>query len=628
MSKFPRLPQDDSSSFDLPNRVSGFLDSYSGRYSNPFDIPNSQYSQPGSFISPFTDLESAQLHIERLSMKIEDLYSSLSSVRNFKKNRSRTEKSTSLVVVDANKPLIYSIECRLSELYQFKDDLEKFIKKVESNFLFSGFVSFGKLNLELRVRQRDSPFINKDQIFQEFKKFNQSLEVKAQKEDKKKEFFWEFFKEIEESTRQRYEEMTFDLTFIRKKEGKEDKKIRFVADMEGKLFNKYKVEEDAKLKELDWQIMMANIKKSYYQDQLKQLTSREQDLTRISRNITEKTLESVKQKAQLEEDLEDFEVLKYNQKVMFNEKVECINTTLQFIEDCKIDLPQNSKINETYKESVRSPEKIEDEIAQLERQLKDLEHEYRTSRHQQSIESYQMNANRVKNNIMNLKSLLAMQKTERTSSALRNQISKLDKQIDTVPESPKMKNSFISSSSDTSLKGIKKLPHHPLPSAIRVSPLKKLEITTPKLNMSDFKNTPSRRSPGIPESPKLETPMSRQLRVKEQLLLEREEELEKDEKKLQELWRRVPQGEEMIPVLQKEIFEYRKKKMELFKHQDQLEREKQEWRDHMKKLEEKETKIKIKQNKLLEDKTKFEQKRQPLIEKLDWLCLRLSEGLE
>ena len=234
--------------------------------------------------------------------------------------------------------------------------------------------------------------------------------------------------------------------------------------------------------------------------------------------------------------------------------------------------------------------------------------------------------NRVKNSLLNLKSLHALQRNEKTSTAVRHNFNKYEKQLDNSTDSTNSKHSLISNFSDSNLK-LKKMPPHPLPASIRFSPLRKLEISTTKLNVSDL-NTPSKKSPlRMPDSPRHDTQSNKYIRIKEQLLREREDELEMEEKKLQEILMETPEGQELIPVLQKEIFEYRNLKKSLFKDKDSLEKEKNDLRDTLKKIEMKEKKIQDAKNSLNYQKSQSEQAKIMITGKLEWLKKMLIENL-
>jgi chromosome segregation ATPase len=116
------------------------------------------------------------------------------------------------------------------------------------------------------------------------------------------------------------------------------------------------------------------------------------------------------------------------------------------------------------------------------------------------------------------------------------------------------------------------------------------------------------------------------LRKKEEILREKEEELKMEENKLQEVWMNVPEGKEMIPVIQFEIFEYRKLRKEVYLKIEGVEREKNEWRERFRTLEQKERDLKENEWKLRDQVAEFKQNKAKIVEKLEWLKKKLMQN--
>ena len=612
-----------SNTLDLPN--------VSGRGGDSFDSINSSYiyneghkytdfellNHPDNF----DNLDSALGKIEKLSMQLEDCLSVLSSAPFVRKQaKALTAKTSVFKVIDPLKPAFLSIECRLSELYQFRDDIEKVIQKVESDFFYVSKLAIGKLNLELKVKQRDSPMINKGKIAQTLTEIErEAKEVTSKSKDF--EFFNNFFVELQERMYENAE--SFDMVFVKSNE-KPDKKLKFVSEVENRLFSVYKAEEDTKLRELEWQIMTVNIKKSVYNDQLKKLAAREQELSKYSQSIRRDTLKNAKDRQMLEEQLETCEEQKIQNEQLFNHKVECINETLEMLSEFSFEA--TSSPGDILTEAAKSPKIMTDEIQSLEKQLKDLEHEFRNSKHPESLEALQTKITRIKSSILNYKSIQALQKTERTSSALRQHMNRIEKQMDNSIEAPG-KGSFMSSGSESSLKTVKKLPQHPLPASIRMSPLRKLEAPQAKFNFNANEvRTPTRgKKMFVGESPRSVT--SGNIRVLEVLLKEKEEELEAEEKKIQEMWLENLDDSRLVQRLQMEISEYRRKRDENFKIRENLERDRAEVMERVKGIETKEIEIAEIKKEIEEQKQRFDEFKKPISDKLQWLKEMLVKDL-
>jgi hypothetical protein len=419
------------------------------------------------------------------------------------------------------------------------------------------------------------------------------------------------------------------MVFVKSNENKGEKKLKFVNEVENKLFNVYKAEEDTKLRELEWQIMTVNIKKSVYNDQLKKLAAREQELSKFSQTVRKDTLKNAKERQCLEEELELCEEQRISNERLFNYKVECINETLDMLQECRFEIA--SSPHDIMIEVARSPKVMNDEIQALEKQLKDLEFEFRNSKHPESLEALQTKITRIKSSILNYKSIQALQKTERTSSALRNNMSRIEKQMDNSIEMPAAnKNSFMSSGSESSFKAVKKLPQHPLPAAIRMSPLRKLDVPQTKFNFNEVR-TPTRGKVKTltSESPRSgASAISGNIRVLEVLLKEKEEELEAEEKKIQEMWLENLEDSRLVQRLQMEISEYRRKRDENFKLREHLERDKSDLQERLKGIELKELEIAEIKKEINEQKQRFDDFKKPICEKLEWLKEMLIKDIK
>lgn len=604
---------------------------YSGiSHSNRFEFERSVDYPGQNTLSP----NEAQLNLERLSMKLEDYLSVLSAPNKFIRDKAKTQipskfQGTNQSELKKSRLNLTSeqvsqyIECRLSELYNFRADLEKFIKLIETESAIYGKIYFGGLKLDIKLKANDSPFVSKKAIFETFS--NQNSRKFLKHEENEKAFYDDYFSIVEGEMTQSFAEMASDIYFV--KASQEEFRSKFLVEMRDFSLGKFKADEEIKQKEIEWHLAEIQSKKANYFEKMKQLTEKETDLKRLSKRISEQTVKNVKDRENLEYLIEDFEAQKYNEELFFNKKIEYINEVLQLIEDSKCGSPSPvlKKVNSQMPPV--SPNNVVKDIKCLENKLKQLETEYKTSRVPENLESIQTNMTRVKSSLLNLKSLNALQKNERTSSAIRNNLNRLDKPIDNSYDSTKSKNSLASNHSESSLKHIK-LPHHPLPASIRISPLRKLEVSTSKLNVSELNTPTNRRLQNFPsESPKQDLQITKQLRVKEQIIREREEELEIEEKKLQEIWAQTPQGKELIPVVQQEIFEYRRLKKEIFALRESLEKEKDSFQERLKKIDLKEQKVQSLEEELARQKADFEVMKKNIDSKLDWLKKMLIEGL-
>ena len=579
---------------------------------------------------------SMQIELERVSMKLEDSYGFIQNSKITNEDRAKMHdkskddsKNESDIrkgrINSTNQEMLIGIECRLAELYQFKEDIELFIKRVENESNVYSNIYFGGLKLNIKVITEDSPFPTKKYISQEVS--NNAYRKFSEKGTYLNDFSFldGYFNTIEEDMTNSFKHIKSDIFFI--KGATEEFSSKFIVEMQKYATDKFKAGEASRLKEVEWHMAEIKSKKSNYNDKIKLLEIKESDLQRFSKRISEQTVKNVKESENLECMVEDFEARKYNQELLFNKKIEYINEALQIIEDSKCEV-LSPDMKPPTQEPIMSPKKVTDDIKTLENKLMQLEKEYKTSRVPENLESLQTSMNRIKNSLLNLKSLNVLQKNERTSSAIRNNLNRMDKPIDNSTDFTNSRNSLASNHSDTNLKLHKKLPHNLLPASIRISPLRKLEISTSKVNVSELNPHNKRKSSlTVMESPRNDLQASKHLRVKELILREREEELEIEEKKLQEIWSNTPQGREMIPVLQQEVFEYRKMRQELYHQRDALAKDQEVASEKIKRIELKEGKIKAIKKDLVQQKIKFELEKKPVAEKLDWLKNMLMENL-
>jgi hypothetical protein len=509
----------------------------------------------------------------------------------------------------------YKIECQLSQLHQLKDDLENFIKSVESNCEPKAKIKFGDLDLDIKVTSVDTLYSDKSQISQEFSKV--SLKDYTDNFVALPGLFQEYFKTIESDS---YDCYISNSSFFKIKI---NPNIKFITEYEKRLESNLKSQLNTKINELEWEIQKTKSKKANWSSKLKALEAKENDLQRFSKNISDQTVKIAKEKEALEYEIESFERIKYSNSIIFNQKVEYINETLKVIEDAEYESLLGTLIG-----SNSSQDHLKDDTKALENQLKKLENEFRFSKFPENIESLQTNINRVKNSLLNLKSLDTLQKTERTSSIIRNNISKIEKNLDTSTDCTVSRTSFVSNHSDTPKSKPQKIFHHPLPASIRNSPLKKLEIATPIVKPSELTGLSKRQSPfPISATPKNSADTNKYNRVKEQILREREEDLETEELKLQSIWMNVPEGKLMIPLIQNEISEYRNLKKDLLVQKELIEKEKSDLRERFRSIEASENETKEIKADVLAQQIKFEKVKKTLFEKLEWLKNMLIEHL-
>lgn len=535
------------------------------------------------------------------------------------------------------------VECSLMDLYQLIEDTRKIIMFVESAVKSTGRLSLGNFKIDVRVIANDSPFVEKELSASQFlydNVYEKQPDCFCRINGKKKNDFnsvVKFFPSMENDMYMAFNKIEkFDdlhHNFTIKNPQETQCKSAIIMELEYKMLKKSKLEEKEKVTELEWQCNQAKLKKSYFFNKSKRISAKEDELRKLSKAISEETVKNAKERQNLELKTEELLSLHNQYQVLFNQKVDYITKILQEIEDTMIELPEqvpkelNSNASKFYEvHSVTEEVPLEVQIKELEKELLNLEIEYRSSKVAESLETISTNITRVKSRLLNLQSLNAMKKTERTSSAVRSTIKSIEKHWENVLEQ-NTANTVSSNNADSNHSRPFKAPLIPTGKTFKLSPLRKLEATTSRLDFSTL-DTPSRRSSTFVKTNLLHSDidMKKFLRKKEELLKDREEEVIIEEKKLQDLWMNAPEGREMIPLIQHEIFEYRKLRQEFYRKNEVLEREKNECRERFKTLEQKEKELKNNEFKIKALFAELEQNKIKIAEKLEWLKRKLMQN--
>ena len=644
------------------------LESGKGQDSRMFTLNDSpEYMSPDDF---------QPIEVERLGMQLEDCLSLLSFrifpveqgegmqtgryeslCANYLPRHSNFDFSQSLENIMTN-----YVECSLMDLYQLIEDVNKIILQVEAAAKFRGRLTLGNFKLDVKVIIDDSPIVEKEDLEHQFhnKHFgNESILGKSpifQHENPDFSYINSLFSNMENTVEQALLDKGFDaisdgvlhISHHTKEQSEKDKNY-IMMELEYGLLNKIKLEEEARIKELEWQCLQAKSKKSYYFNKNKRMNMREDELRKFSKNISEQTVKNAKERESLEQEFELLEQKQSEQDLMFSKKIDVITKVLQEIEDTRAEVQECSRINTSHcsrtvidkhspraladKHSSRVYEApsitkeipLDHQIKAMEQELTDLEIEYKTSKIPETLESIQTSITRVKSSLLNLQSLKAIKKTERTSSTLRNAINRVEKHWENTSEPTTGSRTGSSNNTDSDRSRLRKAPNIPSRSNIMLSPLRKLEANTSKLDCATL-NSPSRRkSPMFKnDTGHSDVEMKKYLRKKEEVLRDREDEILSEEFKLQEVWKNTPQGKEMIPVIQVEIFEYRKLRQEYYQKRELLEREKYEWAERNRVLVQKERELVTEEGKYKDQLADFEKKKIVIGEKLEWLKNKLS----
>lgn len=582
--------------------------------------------------------DSKELEIERLKMKIEDL----ESLINFKTSSQYNQENTYIPkkegfgffprtsFLDFSNTIdqvnLNAVDCSITELYQLIEEVYKVIRLAESELKYVGRLALGNLKVDVKVIKEDSIVPDKEDVVDEVSRFSDYIGKSKDMEDLfvDNPIFYMFEDKINEA----YDKFSF-LDPLVVEVGKNSAKLAYNNKNSVVIFLEYcnqrnlKIEEMSKLRELEWQNAQAKAKKSAFFSKSKKIFAKEEELRKLNRNISQQIVKNAKERELLEEEIENLEREKDEFMKLTNTQLELIGKVLQEIEDAKVEDVEPSRMNKSHVGKIYEPPSImkevplEQQIKELQSELIKLEIEYKSSSIPETLETISTNIDRVKSSLLNLQSLKVIKSTERTSSAMRSRLKLNEIHSDHTNSSKETENNYKP----------RGLPHPPgWSNGIKLSPVRKLEVSTTRLNTSTL-DSPSRRSSPFQHKydNKEDIELKKYLRKLEQELKEREEELEYEERKLQEVWEQVPEGREMIPAIQHEIFEYRKLKKEVQAKFTNLEREKFEWRERFRSLETREKELKTSESKLKNKELDFEGRKNQIFQKLEWLKRKLVQ---
>lgn len=560
------------------------------------------------------------------------------------------------------------VECSLGDLYQLQDDVSKIITYVENDIKKTGRLTLGNMKLDIKVVYNDAHFPEKSDISEGFSSCN---DISAVGSNISIQALTDFFCQTEEQMIKAFESFEFFPSKAIKKYDnlqKDPNRSAVIMFLEYSILKNFKSGENVRMQELEWQASQAKNKKSYFFNKSKKMNMREEELRRLNKNVSQQTVKNAKDREMIEEEMREFQKSQDDYLASINQKVEYIRQVLQEIEDTKFEVREDVMINKSINKKLYEAPSITEEvpidlqIKELENELERLEHKYKTSKVPETLESISTSINHIKSTLLNFQSLKAMKKTERASSALRNVMKTMERSMETSMDYNSSSKTGSSGNNDQAHKSnklpigpvrVNNIPSSPAPNRtnrfalspapnhkalptsnssyikannVIISPLRKLEVSTRGPDMSLLNSPSKKNSPFLGKSDiKEELELKKFLRIKEEQLRDREDELVIEENRLQTFWMNIPEGREIIPAVQKLMGEYRGLRLEVGKKQDLLEREKYEWREKSRCLERKEQELKDAEKQLKDLEKEFEIKKDKILEKLEWLKRKLVQ---
>lgn len=503
---------------------------------------------------------------------------------------------------------VMKTQCRLKEIYALRDQIEGVIKLVENGLAAQVNLNVGDVKVIIQV-VHESVFGKKTEIRSGFVKEiveNQYTSYIRQLENEVEELEYKVFHmdPLTELDGKMYEAYTETFSSFPNKI-QINPLCSYVDDgYKHKILQNFNRQHQALINELQWECSQNGLVRLKFESKMQELDSKENAFkkkisdfqTEISKKI--KSLDLEKQKIRTEKD----EL--YKNETAFHNKIKSMRDEISVVKDLMIfddsfvtpcTTPKNKEnsVNTSAIIDLENPSKIEDEI-------RDLELELESSSEKGSI-TFKIN---------HLKNKLSAMRSERILNTSAN---------------IKRKSSFTFSKNSNK----KLFLTRNLDLSIDIPRI----LTTPNNNQNcfytgrntdisyDFSPLVTQRSGHTSDLVSIEKDENfmRMLELKEGRLRKKEEELHKKEISLQATWMKLPNADQLIPMVQKEILEYQAKSKEIHAKQGEIDKNLKESIQLKKKLKKIESQ---KENflRVLEEKSRIAQI-------LDNICAKFEDSL-
>lgn len=570
----------------LKNDEKEFCDSFSFQGFDPVDTDEEMFEKLDNFMQKY----------DRSLMVIEDF-------RSF------------AVRKDAKNSKILKVQCKLTELYEVKYEVERAIKALEEGIIQKAKLKIGETQILIDVCM-DSVFAAKKPISKGFlQKTNEKIHVdpyvtqlENEVEVLKNTLFFGFDPEIEKKMYESYNEIpVFPSTFSEKPHFSQDFHTQVSLEIEYKTMKHLNQNKESIIKELEWECAEVKSCKQNYEEKLKNMQEKEINLGKYIKSIQSEIEKKVKlfesEKIKLKEDKEKIvgkEVKLRTQLNKLKEEASALKNALN-CESVLINTtntPCATPKNREISSSVSTTFTIEQEIQLLEEELERAP--------DKSAVTFKIN---------HLKNKLSADRSEKVLNS---------------HETIKKFNSFSFARSTAATPRAVTLPRFdftldlqkiPVPSTPKLSNGRAFTCFRPQNN--EFSCDPSpqtttRSSNLCVNSENLEKDenLVKLLELKDARLRKKEDEILKQEVLLQKTWMKVPNANELIPIVQNQMIAYRAKFEELEKKYGEVDtviRDNLQTRLKIREIEENSRKI----MKNLQDKLKS-------AEKLESLCSQLA----
>lgn len=497
-----------------------------------------------------------QSTIRQLSIDLSKLFGVAFPSDNYEKI---LEKLTNAYYSKENIQIIKNIQCNLSDLYRLIKDTQKIVELVELGSSQQGKLRLRKFKINVKVQKDENLEGLKSEIA---KMFNN--ECNPELSNEVTQYVYAIKQELQELKSPSLEDFSvIDPGFDTLQQDFPEFTSRGTTSMSTQeiLTVKYQRQQKKLIKEKEWEKHEIQIMKQQIKNKKKKLKNRlieQQDMEKL---LKRKNLDIEREKGEIERLRENYYREKkriqngYEQKsrklseflnelVASMDNVETVGKISPITEtEMLSDISYVSDSDTSFEcSSVSEPD-----FSSLQKRIVDLESQYKSEKSTETQERLKREIDSLKNSYTNLRSAQAL-KTSNTNQK---------------------RFSFMKNISLTELNSKKPVPltlgtPKPRNSLTSQRQMFKSNTVTPKACSQNFTFTEI-----FPKSE--ETELKKFLRAQEVRLKEKEEKIERDREIWMEKWNKTPDANQLIPMVQKEILEYKKKCEELEKKLKEIE---------------------------------------------------------
>lgn len=456
-----------------------------------------------------------------------------------------------------------SIKCELSELYHLYSNLASSIDSIEKNLTKTAEITLKNIQIRLLVKpgfylpkkESLSLPLNKPNFQHDIKAYVRQLENEIE-ELRYQKFHWNSASQLDDLMLNSYNDSFTSQSYAINLETNSCNLNQFSSlpsksslDFQTKLADSLNKTRKNLLSELDWEVSTTKMLKSTYEAKLNELAQKEQ---KLSRQVKEINQEVIKKMKNLEK--ERSKVLRDSEKI--KSKSDLLQVSIRNLKGELKLIQDNLETEKVLTIQIPTPcatpcatpkhEPAED-VATIEAEIRNLENSLKTAADKSSVE-FRINKLRTRLSTLRSARMLNTCTNQRRVSAFAKG--------NNLPTSTTKGNVFNFN-----------IPLENIAATPRCSARSNTCFTNRGL-VTDLSPMTTDRNPV--ESYAKEENLSQTLELKDARLRRKEEDILKQEIRLQETWMKLPNANELIPIVRHEIEKYIHKHEELKKSQSEL----------------------------------------------------------